>query len=120
MASTWFSRLDENSKEHARAEIADIQKIIKEMRAELKKPITVFPVHTVQHSAKVISKDTCVMKIGDVNDENEATTTHTGSKKDKANVGTISVHDIVPLIGLNVQLKQVHGDACMIVDRDQH
>ena len=119
MASTWFSRLDENSKERARAEIADIQKIIKEMRAELEKPITVFLVHTMQHSAKVISKDTCVMKIGDVNDENEATTTHTGSKEDKADVDTILVDDVVPLSGLNMQLKRVHDEACKIVEKGQ-
>ena len=43
MPLTWFSRLDENSKERSQTEIADIQKIIKEMQAELKKPTTVLP-----------------------------------------------------------------------------
>ena len=61
-----------------------------------------------------------MVKINDVNDDNEATTTHTGSKEDKVDVDTISVDDVVvPLVQLNVQLKRVHGDACMTVDRGQ-
>ena len=119
MPLTWFSRLDENSKERARAEIDDIQKIIKEMRAELEKPITVFLVHTMQHSAKVISKDRSMVKIDDVNEDNEAKTTRTGSKEDKADVDTILVDDVVPLSGLNMQLKRVHDEACKTVDKGQ-
>ena len=116
MSSTWFSRLDEKSKDRARTEIADIQKIIKEMRAELKKPITVFPAHTVQPSMRVIFKDTSVVQINDVN---EAAITHTGSKEDKADVDTILVDNVVPLSGLNMQLKRVHDEACKTVDKGQ-
>ena len=34
-------------------------------------------------------------------------------------VGKGVVDDVVPLSGLNVQLKRVHGDTCMTVDRCQ-
>ena len=57
MPYTWFSRLDEKSKDRARTEIADIQQILKEMQSELKKPIIVFLAHTKQHSVKAIFKD---------------------------------------------------------------
>ena len=60
-----------------------------------------------------------MVKINDVNDDNEATTTHTGSKEDKADVDTILVDDVVPLRGLNMQLKRVHDQACKTVDKGQ-
>ena len=41
------------------------------------------------------------------------------SQEKKANVDTNVVDEVVPLSGLNVQLKRVHGDACMTVDRGQ-
>jgi hypothetical protein len=54
-----------------------------------------------------------------VKQASQATTTTVPSADTKADVVTDVVEEIVPLSGLNMQLKRVHNETCMIADRGQ-
>jgi hypothetical protein len=54
-----------------------------------------------------------------VKQASQAMTTIVPSADTKADVGKAIVEEVVPLSGLNMQLKRVHDETCMTADRGQ-